>query len=77
MTAARKAGAVVQSKPGRETDVLVRGRPNTLQVAGAAGGLKLMEIRRLAAQGHDVKVIGEKQFWRLVERSNGRSRQTH
>jgi serine/threonine protein kinase len=72
MTAARKAGAVVQSKPSRETDVLVRGRPNKLQVAGAAGGLKIMEIRRLAAQGHDVKVIGERQFWRLVETSNGK-----
>src|SRR3954468_24549760 len=34
MKAARKAGAVVQTKPSRETDVLVRGRPNTLQVAG-------------------------------------------
>jgi hypothetical protein len=26
-----------------------------------------MEIRRLAARGHVVKVIGEAQFWRLVE----------
>lgn len=67
IAAARKAGAVVQSRPGQMTDVLVRGRPNTLQIAGAAGGLKLMEIRRLAARGHVVKVIGEKQFWRLVE----------
>jgi len=78
MAAARKAGAVVQSKPSRETDVLVRGRPNTLQVAGAAGGLKIMEIRRLASQGHDVKVIGERQFWRLVDASNGtRKKKTH
>ena len=67
MAAARKAGAVVQSKPGPSTDVLVRGRPNALQIAGTAGGLKLMEIRRLAARGHVVKVIGEGQFWRLVE----------
>jgi len=65
--AARKAGAVVQSKPGQGTDILVRGRPNVLQVAGDAGGTKLMEVRRLAAQGHLVKVIGEAQFWRLVE----------
>src|SRR5687767_2236139 len=67
IAAARKAGAIVQGKPGASTDVLVRGRPNALQIAGTAGGLKLMEIRRLAAKGHAVKVIGEGQFWRLVE----------
>jgi serine/threonine protein kinase len=65
--AAKKAGAVVQSKPGQMTDVLVRGRPNVLQVAGRVGGTKLMEVRRLAAQGHSVTVIGDKQFWKLVE----------
>ena len=66
ITAARKAGAVIQSKPGRSTDVLVRGRPNALQIAGAGGGTKLMEIRRLAARGHVVKVISDRQFWKLV-----------
>jgi serine/threonine-protein kinase len=73
IAAARKAGAVVQSKPGQSTDVLVRGRPNALQIAGTAGGTKLMEIRRLAARGHVVRVIGERQFWKLVE-STPRSR---
>ena len=73
IAAARKAGAIVQSKPGQSTDVLVRGRPNALQIAGTDGGLKLMEIRRLAARGHVVKVIGERQFWKLVE-SASRSR---
>jgi serine/threonine-protein kinase len=67
IAAARKAGAIFQSKPGQSTDVLVRGRPNVLQIAGAAGGLKLMEIKRLAARGLVVTVIGEKQFWKLVE----------
>jgi eukaryotic-like serine/threonine-protein kinase len=67
IVAARKAGATVQPKPGASTNVLVRGRPNALQIAGTEGGLKLMEIRRLAAQGHLVKVIGESQFWKLVE----------
>jgi serine/threonine protein kinase len=67
--AAKKAGAIVHSKPGQMTDVLVRGRPNVLQVAGAVGGTKLMEVRRLAAQGHSVTVIGDKQFWKLVEGS--------
>jgi eukaryotic-like serine/threonine-protein kinase len=69
VAAAKKAGAIFQSKPGQLTDVLVRGRPNKLQIAGTAGGTKLMEIRRLAAHGHAVRVIGEKQFWRLVEAS--------
>ena len=67
IAAAKRAGAIVQSKPGQTTDVLVRGRPNALQVAGSAGGTKLMDVRRLAASGHVVKVIGEPQFWRLVE----------
>ncbi|MDE3217032.1 MAG: protein kinase [Gemmatimonadota bacterium] len=64
--AAKRAGAIVQSKPGKSTDVLVRGRPNALQIAGKGGGAKLIQVRRLAAQGHKVTVIGEKQFWRLA-----------
>ena len=67
IAAARKAGAIFQSKPGPSTDVLVRGRPNALQIAGTVGGLKLIEIRRLAARGHLITVIGEKQFWKLAE----------
>jgi eukaryotic-like serine/threonine-protein kinase len=73
IAAARRAGAIVQSKPGRATDVLVRGRPNALQIAGAVGGLKLMEIRRLAARGHVVTVIGDRQFWKLVKPSRRRA----
>jgi eukaryotic-like serine/threonine-protein kinase len=75
IAAAKKAGAIVQTKPGHSTDVLVRGRPNALQIAGSVGGLKLMEIRRLAARGHPVTVIGDAQFWRLVV-STSRSRKT-
>jgi eukaryotic-like serine/threonine-protein kinase len=67
IAAAKKAGAVVQGKPGPSTDVLVRGRPNVLQIAGTDGGLKLMEIRRLAARGRLVTVIGDAQFWRLAK----------
>jgi serine/threonine-protein kinase len=77
ITAAKKAGAIFQSKPGPSTDVLVRGRPNKLQIAGAAGGTKIMEVKRLAARGQPVRVIGEGQFWKLVEsapRSNKTSR---
>ncbi len=66
VAAAKKAGAIVQSKPGQLTDVLVRGKPNKQQIAGQAGGTKIMEIRRLAALGHPVTVIGDAQFWRLV-----------
>ena len=62
----------MQSKPGRTTDVLVRGRPNKQQIAGRDGGSKLIEVRRLAAQGHKVTVIGERQFWGLVEAGTGR-----
>jgi hypothetical protein len=46
--------------------VLVRGRPNRLQIAGEHGGTKLMEIRRLAALGHRITIIGQQQFWRLA-----------
>jgi len=67
VVAARKAGAIVQTKPGRTTDVLVRGRPNRLQIAGKDGGTKLMEIRRLAALGHRITIIKERQFWKLAE----------
>ena len=69
IVAAKKAGAIVQSKPGQLTDILVRGRPNTLQIAGNAGGTKLMEIRRLAARGQMISVIGERQFWRLADKA--------
>jgi eukaryotic-like serine/threonine-protein kinase len=66
IAAATRSGAIVQASPGPSTDVLVRGRPNVLQVAGRSGGLKLMEIRRLAAKGHRVTIIGEALFWKLV-----------
>jgi hypothetical protein len=60
--------------------LLVRGRPNALQIAGADAGVKLLEVRRLADKGHAVTVIGEKQFWKLAEpprsRKTKRSRRT-
>ncbi len=46
--AAARAGAVVHGHPSARTTVVVRGRPNPLQAAGRDGGLKLMEIKRLA-----------------------------
>ena len=74
IAAAILAGAVVQASPGPSTDILVRGRPNALQVAGKSGGLKLMEIRRLAAKGHRVTIIGERLFWKLAARAKSRGR---
>jgi len=68
IAAATRSGALVQASPGPTTDILVRGRPNALQIAGKDGGAKLLEIKRLAAKGHRVTVIGEAQFWKLVSR---------
>jgi serine/threonine protein kinase len=76
IAAARRAGAIFQAKPGPSTDILVRGRPNALQVAGRSGGLKLMEVRRLAAKGHRVTIIGEAQFWKLVRGRRTGARRT-
>jgi serine/threonine protein kinase len=67
IAAAKKAGATVHSKPGHTTNILIRGEPNAQQIAGKDGGSKLIEVRRLAALGYKVTVIGERQFWRLAE----------
>ena len=48
------------------TTVVVRGRPNAQQAAGKDAGLKLMEIKRLAEKGHEIKLLDERRFWRLV-----------
>ena len=48
--------------------MVVRGRPNPLQAAGRAAGLKLMEINRLRAKGQRITLLNEAQFWRLAER---------
>jgi serine/threonine-protein kinase len=67
--AARRAGAIVHGGPSLKTTVLVRGRPNKLQVAGRDAGLKLMEIKRLREKGHRITLLDENRFWRLVTRS--------
>ncbi len=66
--AATRAGAIVHGSPSSKTTVVVRGAPNPLQAAGAAGGIKLMEIKRLRAKGQAITVLDERQFWRLVAR---------
>ena len=67
MLAATRAGAIVHAGPSAKTSVLVRGRPNPLQAAGRDGGIKLLEIKRLREKGHDIRILGEPSFWRLVE----------
>ncbi len=64
--AATRAGAVVHGAPSAKTSVIVRGAPNPLQAAGKAGGIKLMEIKRLREKGLRIAVLEERQFWRLV-----------
>jgi len=64
--AARRAGAIVHSGPSAKTTVVVRGRPNPQQAAGKDAGLKLMEIKRLRAKGHQITLLDEKRFWRLA-----------
>jgi NAD-dependent DNA ligase len=66
--AARRAGAIVHGMPSVRTTVLVRGRPNPRQAAGRDAGLKLMEIKRLGAKGHRIRLLSDAQFWRLVTR---------
>ncbi len=64
--AARKAGAIIHGMPSAQTTVVVRGRPNPQQAAGRDAGLKLMEIKRLREKGHNITLLNETQFWRLV-----------
>lgn len=66
IAAAERAGAVVHGGPSAKTTVLVRGAPNPQQAAGKDAGLKLMEVKRLRAQGHRITLLTERQFWRLA-----------
>jgi BRCT domain type II-containing protein len=66
--AASRAGAVVHGAPSARTSVVVRGTPNPRQAAGKAGGLKLMEIKRLREKGLRITVLDERQFWKLALR---------
>ena len=66
--AAKRAGAVVHGGPSVKTTVVVRGRPNPLQAAGADGGRKLLEIKRLREKGHRITLLGESRFWTLADR---------
>ena len=64
--AAKRAGAIVHGGPSAKTSVVVRGRPNPLQVAGKDAGLKLMEIKRLREKGLKITLLNDRQFWSLA-----------
>jgi serine/threonine-protein kinase len=64
--AAKRAGAIVHGGPSAKTTVVVRGRPNPLQAAGAEGGRKLLELKRLREKGHRITVLREDRFWQLA-----------
>jgi eukaryotic-like serine/threonine-protein kinase len=66
--AARRAGATVHRAPSIKTTVVVRGKPNPLQLAGRDAGRKLMEIKRLREKGHRITLLDETRFWRLAGR---------
>lgn len=66
MKAARKAGATVHGAPSIQTNVVVRGKPNPLQLAGRDAGRKLMEIKRLREKGYRITLLDEKAFWKLA-----------
>lgn len=68
MLAAKRAGAIVHGMPSVRTTVVVRGRPNPQQAAGKDAGLKLMEIKRLASEGHRITLLNETRFWKLAAR---------
>lgn len=72
IAAARRAGAVVHSSPTVRTTVVVRGEPNPLQAAGRDAGVKLMEIKRLRERGHQIALLGDAAFWRLVAKARPR-----
>lgn len=63
--AARRAGAVVQSKVNGATTVIVAGQPNPLQI-GQRAGTKLFDAHRRMRRGQRIAIIDEATFDRLV-----------
>jgi len=61
-----KAGAVVAGKVSVNTDIVVRGRANPLQVAGRKGQ-KLIDVAMWRERRKHVRVIAEVQFLKLVK----------
>src|SRR3989475_5801200 len=62
IVAAKRAAAPLPAGPRRPPGLFVRPRRTPLHTCPYAGGLKLMEIRRLATRGQIVTVIGDRQF---------------
>jgi hypothetical protein len=66
----RRAGGHIQEDVSRTTDILIRGRPNTLyKAADREMGTKLLEVEALDAQGHHVHLIWHDDLhWLLAKR---------
>jgi NAD-dependent DNA ligase len=71
MMAALRAGATVAGRVSAHTDIVVRGAPNPLQIAGRHGQ-KLIDVEMWRERGRNVRVIGGKQFLKLVRGSGCR-----
>lgn len=66
-SAARNAGAVVQSKVNGGTTVIVAGDPNPLQI-GQKAGTKLFDAHRRIRRGQPIAIVDEATFDRLTMR---------
>lgn len=64
-TLAKRAGATVASNVTSSTSVVVFGRPSKAYGAGSKGR-KLLELERLRAAGHRIRLINEATFLRLT-----------
>jgi BRCT domain type II-containing protein len=65
---AKKRGANVLPDPSGSMDVLVVGNPSPNWIAGAAGGVKVLETLALMERGHRISFIDGAKFRRLVGR---------
>jgi NAD-dependent DNA ligase len=62
---ARKAGAIVQTSVGHETDVVVVGDQSPHWKASEKGQ-KLLDVDHEAERGHRIAILKESRFLRLV-----------
>ena len=65
---ARRLGATVLPDPSASMDVLVVGNPSPNWIAGAAGGVKVLETLALRERGHRISFLEGAKFRRLVSR---------
>ena len=63
--ALKKAGGIVQTMVGHQTDVVVKGRLSSPLWKAGEMGQKLLDVEREREDGHVVVVLSEERFWRL------------